>query len=245
MRTGIRRQTLLREKAWSFCDGGGYDDASATREPGDSSSSGEIVVDVAPRVAADLNTQEREQQMRYLARWKINIRHGKCAICDKARGPPGSRATGGDGRCRWCGSHVCTEGCFRKHDVKCDEHSPRDGGRIPEGVDEAVDPSHWRETRSTPTFRAFESLEVVALLKHRVEQCYDDNPAPDGSPLLLSRCDLAAMLHDCAEQVSRGRAGRLPAESFQPMAGEDRGPPTPPPPEYPTPWRAGGYGGWV
>ena len=115
-----------------FHDGGGYDDASATREPGDSSSSGEIVVDVAPRVTADLNTQEREQHMRDLARWKIKRRHGKCANCHRARGSPGSRATGGDGRCRWCGSHVCSEDCFRKHDVKCDEHPPRDGGINPD-----------------------------------------------------------------------------------------------------------------
>ena len=105
-----------------------------------------------------------------------------------------------------------------------------DGGRNPEDVVEAWDPSHWRETPSTPIFQAFEALEVVAMLKRRVEQCYGENPAPDGSPLLLSRCNLASMLHDCAEEVSRGRVGRLPAESFQRM-GEDRRPPTPSPPE--------------
>ena len=163
--------------------------------------------------------------MRALARWKINKRHAQCANCQ------GSRATGGDGRCRWCGSHVCSEDCFRKHDVKCGERPPVDGGRNPEGGVEALEPSHWRETPSTPIFRAFEALEVVEMLKRGVEQCYDENPEPGGSPLLLSRCNLAALLHDCAEEVSRGRAGGLPAEAFQRM-GEDRRPPTPSPPEY-------------
>ena len=128
-------------------DDGGYDAYSLI-----SSSSGEIVVDVAPRVTANLNTPEREQQMRYLATWKIERRHGKCAHCHKARESPRPRATGGDGRCRWCGRHVCSEGCFRKHDVKCDEHPPRDGGINPEEVDEAVDPSHWRDAEHSYIF---------------------------------------------------------------------------------------------
>ena len=119
-----------------------------------------------------------------------------------------------------------------------------DGGRNPEGGVEALEPSHWRETPSTPICRAFEALEVVAMLKRRVEQRYGENPAPGGYPVLLSRCNLASMLHDCAEEVSRGRVGRLLVERFQRM-GEDRGPPTPPPPEYLSPCRAGGYGGWV
>ena len=38
-----------------------------------------------------------------LTRWWIKQRHGECANCHRARGSPGSRATGGDGRCRWCG----------------------------------------------------------------------------------------------------------------------------------------------
>ena len=108
------------------------------------------------------------------------------------------------------------------------------------------DPSNWRETQSIPMFRAFEALEVVAMLKCRVEKCYEENPAPlDGSLFLLSRCHLTSMVHDCAEQASRGHTGRLPAESFQIMAGEDRGPPTPPPPEWPPPWQHGGHGAWV
>ena len=90
-------------------------------------SSGEIVVDVAPRVTADLNNPEREEQMRALTRWWIKRRHGECANCHRARGSPGSRATGGDGRCRWCGGHVCSEDCFREHDAKCEERPPRDG----------------------------------------------------------------------------------------------------------------------
>ena len=114
---------------------------------------------------------------------------------------------------------------------QCEERPPVDGGRNPEEVVEALEPSHWRETPSTPIFQAFEALEVVEMLKRGVEQCYDENPEPGGSPLLLSRCNLAALLHDCAEEVSRGRAGWLPAESFQRM-GEDRRPPTPSPPEY-------------
>ena len=122
------------------------------------------------------------------------------------------------------------EAGWRAGDGKCGERPPVDGGRNPEGGVEALEPSHWRETPSTPIFRAFEALEVVEMLKRGVEQCYDENPAPGGSPLLLSRCNLAALLHDCAEEVSRGRAGWLPAESFQRM-GEDRRPPTPSPPE--------------
>ena len=90
-------------------------------------SSGEIVVDVAPRVTADLNNPEREEQMRALTRWWIKRRHGECANCHRARGSPGSRATGGDGRCRWCGGHVCSEDCFREHDARCEERPPRDG----------------------------------------------------------------------------------------------------------------------
>ena len=46
-----------------FRPDGGYDAYS--------SSSGEIVVDVAPRVTADLNNPEREEQMRALTRWWI------------------------------------------------------------------------------------------------------------------------------------------------------------------------------
>ena len=157
--------------------------------------------------------------MRDLARWKIKTRHAQCSHCHRARGSRPDwqwpRATGGDGRCRWCGGHVCSEDCFRQHDVKCEERPPVDGGSNPEEVVEALEPSHWRETPSTLIFRAFEALEVVAMLKRRVEQCYDENPAPHGSPLLLSRCNLAALLHDCAEEVSRGRAGGLPAEAFQ------------------------------
>ena len=206
-------------------DDGGY---SPNAYSACSESSGEIAVDVAPRVTADWNTPEWEEQMRALARWKINKRHAQCANCQ------GSRAAGGDGRCRWCGSHVCSEDCFREHDVKCGERPPVDGGRNPEGGVEALEPSHWRETPSTPIFRAFEALEVVAMLKRRVEQRYGENPAPGGYPVLLSRCNLASMLHDCAEEVSRGRVGRLLVERFQRM-GEDRGPPTPPPPEYPPP----------
>ena len=38
-----------------------------------------------------------------------------------------------------------------------------------------------------------------------------------------------------------GGINPLPAESFQTMAGEDRGPPTPPAPELPPPWQHGGY----
>ena len=47
-------------------------------------SSGEIVVDVAPRVTADLNNPEREEQMRALTRWWIKRRHGECANCHRA-----------------------------------------------------------------------------------------------------------------------------------------------------------------
>ena len=65
--------------------------------------------------------------MRALTRWWIKRRHGECANCHRARGSPGSRATGGDGRCRWCGGHVCSEDCFREHDAKCEERPPRDG----------------------------------------------------------------------------------------------------------------------
>ena len=72
---------------------------------------------------------------------------------------------------------------------------PRVTGNGPEtlaGMVEAWDPSHWRETPSTPMFRTFEALEVVAMLKCRVETCYEENPAPlDGSLFLLSRCHLA------------------------------------------------------
>ena len=138
---------------WIQSDDGGY---SPNAYSAGSESSREIALDEAPRVTADSNTSEREEQMRALARWKINKRHAQCANCQ------GSRATGGDGRCRWCGSHVCSEDCFRKHDVKCGERPPVDGGRNPEEVVEALDPSHWRETQSTPMFRAFEALEVVA-----------------------------------------------------------------------------------
>ena len=220
-----------------FRPDGGYDAYS--------SSSGEIVVDVAPSVTADLETQEREEQMRDFSRWQIQRRHGQCANCHRARGSPGPRATGGDHRCRWCGGHVCSGDCFRQHDVQCEERPPRDGGENPEEVHEGLDPSHWRETLSTPIFREAESLEVVAMLQRLVQQCYDENAARDGSPLLLSRCKLAGMLHVCAKQVSLGQAGRLSAESSQLMPDEDRGPPTPPPPEWPPPWRDGGHGGWV
>ena len=54
--------------------------------------------------------------------------------------------------------------------------------------------------------------------------------------------------HDakCGERPPRyGGINPLPAESFQTMAGEDRGPPTPPPPEWPPPWQHGGHGAWV
>ena len=153
--------------------------------------------------------------MRALARWKINKRHAQCANCQ------GSRATGGDGRCRWCGGHVCSQGCFREHDVKCEERPPVDGGRNPEEVVEALDPSHWRETPSTPIFRAFEALEVVAMLKRRVEQCYDENPAPDGSPLLLSRCNLASMLHDQrGSRAGDAATARVPAAGNPATGGE-------------------------
>ena len=96
-----------------------------------------------------------------------------------------------------------------------------DGGRNPEEVVEALDPSHWRETPSTLTFQKSEALAVIEMLKRRFEQCYDENPAPDGSPLLLSRCNLASMLHD-----QRGwRAGdaataRVPAAGNPATGGE-------------------------
>ena len=76
---------------------------------------------------------------------------------------------------------------------------PRVTGNGPEtlaGMVEAWDPSHWRETPSTRIFQKSAALAVIEMLKRRVEQCYDENPAPDGSPLLLSRCNLASMLHD-------------------------------------------------
>ena len=74
---------------------------------------------------------------------------------------------------------------------------PRVTGNGPEtlaGMVEAWDPSHWRETPSTRIFQKSAALAVIEMLKRRVEQCYDENPAPDGSPLLLSRCNLASML---------------------------------------------------
>ena len=220
-----------------FRPDGGYDAYS--------SSSGEIVVDVAPSVTADLETQEREEQMRDFSRWQIQRRHGQCANCHRARGSPGPRATGGDHRCRWCGGHVCSGDCFRQHDVQCEERPPRDGGGNPEEVHKELDPSHWRETPSTPIFRKAECLEIVAMLQRWVQRFYEENAARDGYFLVLSRCHLAGMLHDCAEQVSLGQVGRLSAESFQPMPDEDRGPPTPPMPEYPPPSAHGGSGAWV
>ena len=107
-----------------FCPDG-CDDCS-------SSSSGRIVVDVAPSVTADLNTPEEKEQRRAVTRWWIKKRHGECANCHMARGSPGPRATGGDGRCRWCGGNVCSVDCFRQHDVQCEERPPRDGGGNPE-----------------------------------------------------------------------------------------------------------------
>ena len=221
-------------------DDGGYDAYSLI-----SSSSGEIVVDVAPRVTADLDTPEGEEQLRNFSRWQIQKRHGECANCHRARGSPGSRATGGDGRCRWCGGYVCSQDCFREHDVKCEERPPSDGGGNPEEVHKELDPSHSRETPSTPIFRKAESVEIVAMLQRWVQRCYEENAARDGYFLLLSRCHLAGMLHACAEQVSLGQVGRLSAESFQPMPDEDRRPPTPLPAEWPPPSGNGGYGSWV
>ena len=65
-------------------------------------------------------------------------------------------------------------------------------------------------------------------------------------PLCSPWCGLREHDAKCGERPPRyGGINPLPAESFQTMAGEDRGPPTPPAPEWPPPWQHGGHGAWV
>ena len=189
------------------------------------SSSGDVV-DVEPRVTAMPGTQEHERQMEELNRWRISRRHEKCVVCFHVRDP-----TDWNGRCRWCGAHVCSETCFLQHDVECEERPPRDGGRDPEEVHDDLDASEFRDTPDTPIFRDYESVEVARMLRYRIEQCYDGAPRPLGFPFLMSRNLLIELLRGCAEQVAQGRAGRAAAESFEFQAGErSEARPTPPPP---------------
>ena len=54
----------------------------------------------------------------------------------------------------------------RDPDVKCGERPPVDGGRNPEEVVEALEPSHWRETPSTPIPAENDMAHLVADFVH-------------------------------------------------------------------------------
>ena len=69
----------------------------------------------------------------------------------------------------------------------------------------------------TPIFRGFECLEIVTMLRELIEQCFAEAPEPFGMPLMLSRCILAGMLHNCAEMVSFGLAGERGVSELQNM----------------------------
>ena len=72
------------------------------------------------------------------------------------------------------------------------------------------------------------------MLRDVVERCFAEAPEPLGMPMMLSRCVLAGMLHNCAEMVSLGLAGERGAEALQNMPIADVEVPatqTPPPPD--------------
>ena len=218
-------------------------------------SSGEIVVDVAPRVTADLNNPEREEQMRALTRWWIKRRHGECANCHRARGSPGYRATGGDGRCRWCGGHVCSEDCFREHDAKCEERPPRDGRGGP-----------WRGR----SVAGKEPQDILCrMCRHRVEprpcsqpplcghalrsdpssppiggrQCIScwQRISPDGIRRACPICSARPMHHNCVRHhITIRHPGHPVPDGFALMI--HACPPTPGP-AAPLPWRKPATGG--
>ena len=70
-----------------------------------------------------------------------------------------------------------------EHDAVCAERPPRDGGRDPEEVHDALDASEFRDTLDTPIFLDYESVEVARMLRYRIKQCYDGAPRPLGFPL--------------------------------------------------------------
>ena len=82
------------------------------------------------------------------------------------RGVPDLAGWGDSWACTPRGGHVCPEDCFRQHDVKCEERPPVDGGRNPEEVVEALEPSHWRETPSTPIPAENDMAHLVADFVH-------------------------------------------------------------------------------
>ena len=91
-----------------------------------------------------------------------------------------------------------------------------------------------RVMQMPPIFRGFECLEIVAMLRELVEQCFAEAPEPLGMPHMLSRCILAGMLHNCAEMVSLGLAGERGVSELQntPIADvEVPATQTPPPPD--------------
>ena len=77
--------------------------------------------------------------------WEVGCRVYQTAVIDCVRawrmeagwradwrGVPDLAGWGDSWACTPRGGHVCSEGCFRQHDVKCEERPPVDGGRNPE-----------------------------------------------------------------------------------------------------------------
>ena len=104
--------------------------------------------------------------------------------------------------------------CFYDHTREC-LFRPRHE----DTSDHGLDPENGRVGASgdadTPIFRGFEFLEIVTMLRELVEQCFAEAPEPFGMPLMLSRCILAGMLHNCAEMVSLGVAGERGVRELQ------------------------------
>ena len=59
------------------------------------------------------------------------------------------------------------------------------------------------------------------MLRDEVERCFAEAPEAFGMPLMLSRCVLAGMLHNCAEMVSLGLVGERGVEELQNMPNAD------------------------